>query len=493
MLPGLQFGTDSSVASKGPAWISKWFAPVSNAPDFDKILIDTMAASGVKLDTWDQDVQWSSLQDFAFNGSSTMAQLAAEQAYLASRGVSPGMLLYDSSSATDAIFNGRVLSVLRLAYPMVVGRRFEVLSARPVPLNELPDTVADNVTFPMTRVLKNVGTVLNNPIYLNLLHDLSLSCTSVKQNAAIGTVVGTITNGEVGSTFSVTDGTGHFVLVNGNQIATSAALPTLTTYTITVIETKAGFSNSPRSSPVTIEVVGLSPVIGGAWLDICPDVPATLNLTGSLVNAIAGNGGTHGLAVAAGTARASLASDGIGSYLQFTAPNGYAIDALPDLTSGYTMFEVMQVSDITATYTAMDFGLSTANTAVNRVSFLHAGTSGYLHRRADNTGDLASASQGTSAGNDSWHIASISADANPSQAFAQIDQQFFDSTSFAGRFAIDQTGWDTATYGWRNTSASTPARLVGNKRRSLIYLSNLSLSDTSRIINQLIALYGIPH
>ena len=91
------------------------------------------------------------------------------------------------------------------------------------------------------------------------LNDLSFSATSFTVGATAGTVIGTITGKTAGSTLSISPNDGRLAF-NGDQSALVVGLTASSagSANYAIIETLAGATNSPRSTPLTIVVAAAS-------------------------------------------------------------------------------------------------------------------------------------------------------------------------------------------------------------------------------------------
>lgn len=90
---------------------------------------------------------------------------------------------------------------------------------------------------------------------------LTLSASSIAENSAAGTLVGALQGTTSGSTLALaSDAGGRFALSGGNVVAglVSTDFETATSHSITVRETLAGASNSPRDTVLTITVTDVA-------------------------------------------------------------------------------------------------------------------------------------------------------------------------------------------------------------------------------------------
>jgi hypothetical protein len=89
-----------------------------------------------------------------------------------------------------------------------------------------------------------------------VLQTLTLSPLTISESAAVGTIVGSISGQTSGSTLTLTNNsTGHFA-ISGNAITVASALSyaAQSTHTISVTETLAGATGSPKATSFTISV-----------------------------------------------------------------------------------------------------------------------------------------------------------------------------------------------------------------------------------------------
>lgn len=90
------------------------------------------------------------------------------------------------------------------------------------------------------------------------LRVLTLSGNTIPENSAAGVVVGRVNGLWPGSSVVLTDtGGGHFALSGGNIVATSTPTDyeTAASHSITLTETLAGATGSPKATTITINVV----------------------------------------------------------------------------------------------------------------------------------------------------------------------------------------------------------------------------------------------
>lgn len=95
---------------------------------------------------------------------------------------------------------------------------------------------------------------------------LTLSAASIVENSASATVVGAINGRTAGSTLTLTDTAGSRFAISGTDIvagATSTDYEAATSHNITIRETLAGATNTPRDTTLTITVTDVSEA--AAW------------------------------------------------------------------------------------------------------------------------------------------------------------------------------------------------------------------------------------
>jgi len=131
-----------------------------------------------------------------------------------------------------------------------------------------------------------------------LLSPLTLSASSLQENSAAGTVVGTIQNTS-GGTVTITDTAGgRFALGTGGDAgkvvagATNTDYETATTHNITLTETLGESSNSPRNTVLAIAVTDVA-VEGTTWSTT--DKNAGVTVSGGDLTATAASGGLKGV------------------------------------------------------------------------------------------------------------------------------------------------------------------------------------------------------
>lgn len=121
------------------------------------------------------------------------------------------------------------------------------------------------------------------------LRQLSLSNASTPENSTNGTTVGTIIGGQSGSTFSMTDTAGSRFSLSGTTVsrgATGLNYEAATSHSVTIRETNASYSNSPRDTVIAIGVTNVfeAASLGALSLDADTaqqDIAATINITGA--------------------------------------------------------------------------------------------------------------------------------------------------------------------------------------------------------------------
>lgn len=93
------------------------------------------------------------------------------------------------------------------------------------------------------------------------LNALTLSANAIAENSAAGTVVGAVQGKTAGSTLSLTDSAGsRFALSGANLVAgaTATDYETATSHSVTLRETLAGATNSPRDTVLSVIVTDVS-------------------------------------------------------------------------------------------------------------------------------------------------------------------------------------------------------------------------------------------
>lgn len=113
-------------------------------------------------------------------------------------------------------------------------------------------------------LLTHVGAIGSGSV---ILQPLFLSASTVAEDASVGAVVGAVLNAKAsGSTLSLADDAGGLFAVDGTDIEVAGALDyeTATSHNITIRETNAGYSNSPRDTVVSITVTNVLEVTLGA-------------------------------------------------------------------------------------------------------------------------------------------------------------------------------------------------------------------------------------
>lgn len=100
------------------------------------------------------------------------------------------------------------------------------------------------------------GTIVVGTSPTVTLGALTLSASSVAEDAAIGTLVGAVQGQTAGSTLSLQDDAGGLFALDGLDVEVAGALDfeTATSHNITIRETLAGATNSPNDTVLAITV-----------------------------------------------------------------------------------------------------------------------------------------------------------------------------------------------------------------------------------------------
>lgn len=184
------------------------------------------------------------------------------------------------------------------------------------------------------------------------LNGLALSADTVAENSAPGTLVGTLLNTTALSTLSLIDSAGGRFALSGANIVTGATnidYEAGTSYPITVRETLAGATNSPRDSVLTVNVTDVveagtvtlsAPVVlangaeieftisGGAWSGLIAVDPSKVAITGTVPSADATGGAVNAVITRAAGYRATL----VGGKLRM-----WLAEAIPSIMTGVSM------------------------------------------------------------------------------------------------------------------------------------------------------------
>lgn len=182
-------------------------------------------------------------------------------------------------------------------------------------------TVAGTFNFTLTETFAGAA---NSPRVSNVsvvvsaaaptLSALSLASTTIAENTGAGTLVGAILGRTAGSTLSLFDNAGNRFALSGTNINAGAVgtnFETATSHNITIRETLAGYSNSPRDTVVTINVTNVN------------EQPNLVALTLSTSSATVGTSAT--INVVGATA---------GSTLAGTVPDGMTLNSAARTISG---------------------------------------------------------------------------------------------------------------------------------------------------------------
>lgn len=151
-------------------------------------------------------------------------------------------------------------------------------------------TPTTNGTFNFA-LTETLGDSANSPRVSNLtitvaaaitLSALSLSANSLVENSAAGVVVGALTGLTGGSTITITNTAGNQFSLSGTNVVAGAVAANFevgTTQSITIRETLAGATNSPRDTVLTVNITNVFEAASLSALTL----PASMT-TGSTVN-----------------------------------------------------------------------------------------------------------------------------------------------------------------------------------------------------------------
>lgn len=157
------------------------------------------------------------------------------------------------------------------------------------------------------------------------LSALSLSASAIPENSAAGTVVGNVTGKTSGSTLSLAnDAGGRFALNGSNQLIAglvSTDYETATSHSVTIRETLAGATNTPRDTVFTVAVTNVNEaptITSGTSFSVAENTTAVATLTAS--DPDAGSSLAWSISGGADAAKFSINS-GTGALSFLAAPN----------------------------------------------------------------------------------------------------------------------------------------------------------------------------
>lgn len=181
------------------------------------------------------------------------------------------------------------------------------------------------------------------------LQVLTLSASSIAENSATGTVVGTIQNVTSGSALSLSDTAGSRFAISGGNIVAGATLTnyeSATTHNITVVETLAGATGNPKS---TVIVIGVTNVFEQPNL-IALVFSATTFLTGQPASGTI-IGATAGSTVTAASLPSGLTING--------AARTWAWDGTGSISTGsFTLTETLADSSNSPRATSVNYAIA---------------------------------------------------------------------------------------------------------------------------------------
>lgn len=167
--------------------------------------------------------------------------------------------------------------------PNVIARRAFNRATKDLPANSSKATIK--------AALLNNGLV-SSDAGLTLL-PLTLSSSSIAEDAAIGTVIGTLQNGQPGSVYSLIDNAGGLIGRQGDDIEVAAALDfeTAESHQITVREFNAAANPQSRDTILTITVTNIAegPVLNALGISptqINQGEAVTINITGATAGSV---------------------------------------------------------------------------------------------------------------------------------------------------------------------------------------------------------------
>lgn len=169
-------------------------------------------------------------------------------------------------------------------------------------------TISNGRTFGPTSPASQAAFILNDDSVVVVpptLQTLALSASSIPENSAAGTVVGSILNTTVGSALTLTNNAGNRFAISGGSIvagATATDYEAAASHNITIQETLAGAGGSPKSTTLSIAVGNLNDTSPSAFsfTDVTNVPVSTLETSNSIT--IAGLG-------ASDTASATVSGD----------------------------------------------------------------------------------------------------------------------------------------------------------------------------------------
>jgi hypothetical protein len=191
---------------------------------------------------------------------------------------------------------------------------------------------------------------------------LALSNSSIPENSGAGTIVGTILNGQ-GGTFSLSvDGGGRFTIASGKIVATATATDyeTATSHSITIVETLAGATGSPKSTVLTIAVANLNDTNPTAFTftDVTGVSPSAAQTSNTIT--VAGLGASDSASAAvSGDASSQLQKNG-GAWVSgpVTVVNGdtIAVRHTSSSTAGTVVNTTLTIGTTTDTFSSTTAG-----------------------------------------------------------------------------------------------------------------------------------------
>jgi hypothetical protein len=163
---------------------------------------------------------------------------------------------------------------------------------------EAPDDAnSDNVYQVVVRATNVAGNYTDQAVSVTVrnvlektLGALTLSTSTIAENSVAGAVVGAIQGATAGSTLSLTDTAGGRFALSGTNIvagATATDYETATSHSITLRETNADATNSPRDTVLSITVTNVLEKTLGA-LSLSASTIAENSVAGAVVGAIQG-------------------------------------------------------------------------------------------------------------------------------------------------------------------------------------------------------------
>jgi hypothetical protein len=146
---------------------------------------------------------------------------------------------------------------------------------------------------------------------------LSLSNNNINENSAAGTVVGSIQNLTAGSALSLSVNAGGRFSISGTALvagATSTDYEAATSHSVTIVETLAGATGTPKSTTLTIGVVNLNDTNPSAFTftDVSSAALSTLETSNAIT--VAGLGASDSATASISGAASSQMSVNGGSW-----------------------------------------------------------------------------------------------------------------------------------------------------------------------------------